>query len=105
MDKLAGGSIALAFIYFAIVYLGAFVVKKLKPIHIPIIKKGFFLSVVKNSGIFVSLGGFFLFGFSYWGKTIQPLGVVGGILVCLIGLSLGIIGKISEDFYEVSIKK
>lgn len=49
------GAIALAFIYFAIVYLAAFVVKKLKLIQKPIVKKGFFLFVMKNSGIFIFL--------------------------------------------------
>jgi hypothetical protein len=99
-----GGSIVLAFVYFAIVYLAAFMITKVKPLEKPIVKKGLLLSVIKTAGIFVSLGGF-LFGYSYWGELDQPLGVVGGVLICLTGISIGVIGKLSEDFQKVDGRK
>ncbi len=101
-NGIIGGSVVLAIIYsLIIVSLATFAVKKIGNIQKLIIKKGIILSIVKNSGVFVSLGGFYLFAFSYWGNPFQILGVVGGIIVFLIGISLGVIGSISEDFYKV----
>jgi hypothetical protein len=98
-DDLWGTFMVIFLIYCVAVFPVVSLVKKLEMCKGPVMKEGYYLHMVKNLGILLFLGGS-LGMHLYWWNPFHPLGTIIGMILCLMGIYLGVIGKISEDFYR-----